>query len=194
MRLIIATFLALSISFGSHAFSGPGKENPIVTLEKVGDAKFQLKYLAKPSGDVTVNIKDEKNHIVYRDVISSEKLFFKNYDLKKLGFGSFQFEIVENESGRHEDFKVNVTPPQSKSNYHVNKRILDQRSIALLVSNLDETEKTIRIFDKGEKIHEENFSGKNFGKRFTFENLVNLKNITIEIKDVDGFSKFISAR
>lgn len=193
MRLIIATFLALSISFGSPAFSEPDRENPIVTLEKVGDTKFQLKYLAKPEGNVTVNIKNEKNHIIYRDVISIEKLFYKNYDLQKLGYGSYQFEILENESGRHEDFEVFVTPPKSRSNYHVNKKILGQRSIAIMVSNLDETEKTIRIFDKGEKIHEENFSGRDFGKKFTFHNLVNLKNITIEIKDVDGFTKFISA-
>jgi hypothetical protein len=194
MRLIIATFLALSISFSSYATSGPGRDNPIVTLEKVGEAKYQLKYLTKPEGKVTVKIKNEKNHIVYRDVISSDKLFFKNYDLKNLGFGSYQFEILETESGRHEDFEVNLAPNHKSSRYHVNKRILDRKSIAILVSNLDETEKTLKIFDKGIVIHEESFSGRDFGKKFTFENLVDLKNITFEIKDKEGFSRYISVR
>ncbi len=194
MRLIIATILALSISFSSYATSGPDRDNPIVTLEKVGEAKYQLKYLTKPEGKVTVNIKNEKNRIVYRDVISSEKLFFKNYDLKNLGFGSYQFEILETESGRSEDFEVSLVPHQKSSRFHVNKRILDKNSIAILVSNLDETEKTLKIFDRGKVIHEESFSSRDFGKKFTFEKQKDLKNITFEFKDKEGFSKYISAR
>ena len=90
MRLIIATIVALSVSFGSYVYAGTVNPDPIVTLEKLGHSKFQLKYLTKPGGKVIVTIKNDQNSVVYKDVIEVEKLFYRNYDLTNLAMGGCQ--------------------------------------------------------------------------------------------------------
>ncbi|HSI76498.1 MAG TPA: hypothetical protein VK957_11395, partial [Lunatimonas sp.] len=92
MRLIIATIVALSVSFGSYVYAGTENGDPLVTLEKLGDSKFQLKYMTQPVGKVIVSIKNEQNAVVYKDVIDTEKLFYRNYDLTNLAVGNYHLE------------------------------------------------------------------------------------------------------
>lgn len=194
MRLIIATIVALSVSFGSYVYAGTGNSDPIVTLEKLGHSKFQLKYLTKPSGKVIVTIKNDQNSVVYKDVIEVEKLFYRNYDLTNLAMGTYFLEVSEPNGNTLRDFEVDLTPTQRKPTYFADTKVLDRNTIALMVTNLDETEKTVRIYERYELIHEEKFEEASFGKRFTFKNLNSIKNVSFQIIESDGFVKYISAR
>lgn len=194
MRLIIATILALCVSFGSYVYAGTSHGDPIVTLEKLGDNKFQLKYLAKPVGKVVVSIKNDQNAVVYKDVIDAEKLFYRNYDLTNLAIGTYNLEVFSQEGNKLEQFEVDLSPEQRKATYLADTKVLDNKTIALLVTNLDQTEKTVRIYEGYELIHEEKFDKATFGKRFTFKNIYSLKNVSFQIVESDGFAKYISAR
>jgi len=194
MRLIIATIVALSVSFGSYVYAGTENVDPIVTLEKLGDSKFQLKYMTKPVGKVIVSIKNEQNAIVYKDVIDAEKLFYRNYDLTNLAIGTYRLEVSEPKGNTLKDFEVDLTPTQRQSTFVADTKVLDDKTIVLLVTNLDQSEKTVRIYEGHELIHEEKFDEASFGKRFTFKNLNSLENVSFEILESDGFGKYISAR
>lgn len=194
MRLIIATIVALSVSFGSYVYAGTEKGDPIVTLEKLGESKFQLKYLTNPVGKVIVYIKNEQNSVVYKDVIDAEKLFYRNYDLTNLAIGTYHLEVSEPNGHKLEEFEVDLTPTQRKSTFLADTKVLDNKTIALMVTNLDQTEKTVRIYEGNELLHEEKFAEASFGKRFTFKNLTSLQNVSFQIVESDGFGKYISAR
>jgi hypothetical protein len=194
MRLIIATIVALSISLGSYVYAGTVNADPIVTLEKLGEGKFQLKYMTIPVGKVLVSIKNDKHSIVFKDVIDVEKLFYRNYDLTNLEVGIYHLEVSELNGNKLKGFKVDLTPAQRKSNFLADTKVLDKNTIALLVNNLDKTEKTVRIYEGYELIHEEKFDEAVFGKRFTFKNINSLTNVSFQIIESDGFGSYISAR
>lgn len=192
MRLIIATLLAFT--FSTAVFATAPVENPIVTLEKIGEKRFQLKYNGIPDGKVTVSIKDETNRIIYRDVIDSEKVFFKNYDLKKLDLGNYQIEVSNAEAGKLSDFEVNLGPKSLEKTYFAKVTELDDRTLAVILKNLNGVEKNLEIFDDGRLVFVAPITGETFGKKFKFENVTSLESISIKISDKSGFGNFLSVR
>ncbi|MFO7823163.1 MAG: hypothetical protein R6V72_04435 [Cyclobacterium sp.] len=191
MRLIIVTLLVLSLS--ASAFATAPVENPIVTLEKVGENKFQLKYMGIPEGKITVAIKNDNNRVIFRDVIESEKVFFKNYDLNKLDLGNYQVEVFTAESGKLEDFDVFLGPKSVEKTYFAKVQVLDNQTLAFVLKNLDGTEKKLEIFDNGKLVFEEPIVGDTFGKKFKFEKIGSLQNISFKVSDKSGFGNYISA-
>ncbi|MCC5939676.1 MAG: hypothetical protein JJU34_20515 [Lunatimonas sp.] len=194
MRLIIATLVALCATFSSYAATESGAPDPIVTLKKVGENKYQLKYLSVPEGKVIVSIKNQQNVTVYKDVIEADKVFFRNYDLGKLDLGTYSFQVTDSNIGKLDDFQVSLAPVQRPIGFLADTKVVSYNTIALLVSNLDNKEKTVRIYDGSEIIHEEKFSEASFGKKFNFKHLRTLKNVSFEIVDETGFGKFVSVR
>lgn len=192
MRLIIATLLVFT--FSTAVFATAPVENPIVTLEKIGENRFQLKYNGIPEGKVTVAIKDETNRIIYRDVIESEKVFFKNYDLKRLDLGNYQIEVFNAEARKLSDFEVNLGPKSLEKTYFAKVTELDDQTLAVIVKNLNGLEKKLEIFDSGRLIFEAPINGEAFGRKFTFEKVPSLDNISIKVSDKTGFGNFLSVR
>lgn len=192
MRLIIATLLVFT--FSTAVFATAPVENPIVTLEKIGENRFQLKYNGIPEGKVTVAIKDETNRIIYRDVIESEKVFFKNYDLKRLDLGNYQIEVFNAEARKLSDFEVNLGPKSIEKTYFAKVTELDDQTLAVIVKNLNGLEKKLEIFDSGRLIFEAPINGEAFGRKFTFEKVPSLDNISIKVSDKTGFGNFLSVR
>ena len=191
MRLIIATLLVFSLS--TYVFATAPFENPIVTLEKVGEKKYQLKYMSIPVGKVTVSIKDDNNRVIYKDVISAEKLFYKNYDLNNLELGSYHLEVMNTVSGKLKDFEIDLLAAKKEETSFTRIKRIDRQNLGLIVKNLNGEEKTIRIFDQGNLIFETSFAEEIYGKKFKFENVKSLDKITIEVSDKDGSSKYRSA-
>lgn len=194
MRLIIATLVALCVTFSSFAMTATGTPDPVVALEKVGANKYQLKYLTVPDGKVVVSIKNQQNVTVYKDVIEADKGFFRNYDLGKLDLGTYSIQVTDSSIGKLEDFQVSLAPEQRFLGFMADTKVVSYNTIALLVSNLDNKEKTVRIYDGSEIIHEEKFSEAKFGKKFNFKHLRTLKNVSFEIVDETGFGRFVSLR
>ncbi|AEL24586.1 hypothetical protein [Cyclobacterium marinum] len=191
MRLIIATILAFTIT--SSVFATAPVENPIVTLEKVGDNKFQLKYMEIPEGKVTVAIKDKSNRIIFRDVIEAEKVFYKNYNLNKLDIGKYQLEVFNGKDGKLSGFDIVLGDQKEEKTFYAKMMEVDDKTLALTMSNLNGKEKTLEIYDNGSLIHEEAITGLTFGKKFKFTNLESLKNIDIKIVEGNGVGKYIFA-
>ncbi|EON75564.1 hypothetical protein ADIS_3967 [Lunatimonas lonarensis] len=194
MRLIIATLVALSATFASFAATETGKPDPVLTFKKVGDSKYQLKYLSIPDGKVVVSIKNGQNAIVYKDVIDADKVFFRNYDLGKLELGTYSFQVSDSNGAKMGEFQVSLAPEQATPAFFADTKVLNHQTIALLVNNLDKKEKTLRIYEGNAVIHEEKFSDDQFGKKFNFKNLRSLRNVSFEIVDAEGFGKFVSVR
>jgi hypothetical protein len=193
MRLIIATVLAFTINTAVFA-TDPVENPPIVTLEKIGEKRFQLKYLGIPEGKVTVAIKDETNRIIFRDVIDSDKVFFKNYDLNRLDLGAYQVEVFNTESGKLSDFDVFLGPKSVEKTYFAKVTKLDEQTLAVILKNLDGSEKYLEIFDKGQLVYDAPITDEAFGKKFSFENVASLNDISIKVSDKSGFGNFLSAR
>ncbi|MBD3630208.1 hypothetical protein [Cyclobacterium sp.] len=191
MRLIIVTLLVFSLS--TAVFATAPVENPIVTLEKVGENKFQLKYMGIPEGRITVAFKNEDNRVIFRDIIEAEKVFFKNYDLNKLDLGNYQVEVFAAEAGKLEDFEVYLGPKSVEKTYFAKVQVLDNQTLAFVLKNLDGTEKKLEIFERGKLIFEEAISGDTFGKKFKFEKIGSLENISFKVSDKSGFGNYISA-
>lgn len=191
MRLIIATILAFTLT--STVFATAPVENPIVTLEKVGENKFQLKYMEIPEGKVTVAIKDKSNRIIFRDVIEAEKVFYKNYNLNKLDIGKYQLEVFNGKDGKLSDFDIVLGDQKEEKTFYAKMMEVDDKTLALTMSNLNGKEKTLEIYDNGSLIHEEAITGLTFGKKFKFSNLESLKNIDIKIVEGNGVGKYIFA-
>lgn len=191
MRLIIATILAFTIT--SSVFATAPVENPIVTLEKVGDNKFQLKYMEIPEGKVTVAIKDKSNRIIFRDVIEAEKVFYKNYNLNKLDIGKYQLEVFNGKDGKLSGFDIVLGDQIEEKTFYAKMMEVDDKTLALTMSNLNGKEKTLEIYDNGSLIHEEAITGLTFGKKFKFTNLESLENIDIKIVEGNGVGKYIFA-
>jgi len=189
MRLIIATILAFTLT--STVFATAPVENPIVTLEKVGDNKFQLRYLEVPEGRVTVAIKDKTNRIIFRDVIDAEKVFYKNYNLNKLDIGSYQLEVFNGKDGKLSNFDIVLDSQEVEKTFFARMISLDDKTLALTMSNLNGAKKSIEIYDNGNLVYEEAITGLTFGKKFKFTNLESMKSIYVKIVEENGEGKFI---
>jgi|GEM_PF-1125568 len=200
MRLIIATLTALCISLSATAhiaghsdLEKEEKEKAMVVLEKIGDKKVQLKYLAEPDGKILVRIKDKNSSVIFKEVIKSEKEFKKNYDLTALAKGDYKFEVFTKEQGT-ENFKVTLGEEKAAgSNYFTKVKMLDDESVAFLVKADGDAKKHIRILDKGNVIFEDSFEGNSYGKLFKFKKVESMEDLVFEVKSVEGEAKYLSA-
>ncbi|GGZ34174.1 hypothetical protein GCM10007049_29380 [Echinicola pacifica] len=193
MRLIIATLVAFCISVSTFAKTGSDLDEKTVKFEKVGDKKVELKFMAVPSGKVLVRIKDENSSVIYKDIISSDKLFAKKYDLSALKDGEYNFEVFTPEQGTIQNTNLFVGAKKSKADYFTKVKVLDENNIAFLVKASDDSKKYVRIIDNGNVIFEDSFVGEKFGKVFKFEKVSSLKDLVFEVRNEDGQGEYISA-
>jgi len=191
MRLIIATILAFT--FTAAVYAKPPVENPIVTLEKVGENKFQLKYLEVPEGKVTVAIKDKSNRVIYKDVIEAEKVFYKNYNLNKLDLGSYQLEVFNVKDGKLSDFDIVLDNEPEMKTYYAKMIQLEGKALAFTMSNFNGAKKTLEIYDDGKLIFEDVINDLTYGRKFKFENVKSMDDIYLKIVEENGAANFISA-
>jgi len=195
MRLIIATLTALCLSISAHANSiTRDLDNPNVVLEELGEKKVQLKLFEIPEGKVLVTFKNKSRNVVFKDVIASGKFTKKNYDLNSLANGEYSVEIYSREHGTLENFEISLGTASKASPFFTKTKVIDDSNIAFLVKTLDEVQKTIKIYHKGHKVHEEDFTGSTFGKVFKFEKVSSLKDISFAITSKDGYGKYISSK
>ncbi|MBD8489836.1 hypothetical protein IFO69_13845 [Echinicola sp. CAU 1574] len=193
MRLIIATLVALSISVSTFAKTGSDLDEKTVKIEKVGDKKVQLKFLAVPSGKVLLRIKDENSSVIFKDIISSDKLFAKKYDLSALADGEYNFEVFTPEQGTIQNKDLFVGATAAKADFFTKVKVLDDNNIAFLVKSSGESRKFVRILDQGNVIFEQEIAGNKFGKVFKFEKVASLDNLVFEVRNEEGQGKYISA-
>ncbi|QDH79045.1 hypothetical protein FKX85_08340 [Echinicola soli] len=193
MRLIIATLVAFCISVSTFAKTGSDLDEKTVTIEKVGDKKVELKFMAVPSGKVLVRIKDENSTVIFKDIISSDKLFAKKYDLTALADGEYHFEVFTPEQGTIQNKDLFVGTKREKVDYFTKVKVLDDSNIAFLVKSSDDSKKFVRIIDQGNVIFEETFEGDKFGKVFKFEKVASLDDLVFEVRNEAGDGEYISA-
>lgn len=201
MRLIIATLVAVCISGNAFAYSAGQKDlekekdkKSTVVLEKIGDKKVQLKYLSEPTGKILVRIKNERNTLVFKEIISTDKEFKKNYDLSALAEGDYEFEVFTKEEGTIDNFEVSLGKEKAAgSNYFTKVKVIDNENVALLVKTQGESKKTIRILDKGHVVFEDSFEGNKYGKLFKLKKVESLKDLVFEIRGENGDGKYLSA-
>ncbi|GAB3651925.1 hypothetical protein GCM10028791_21200 [Echinicola sediminis] len=193
MRLIIATLVAFCISVSAFAKTGTGLDEKTVKLEKVGDKKIELKFLAVPNSKVLLRIKDENKSVIFKDIISSDKLFAKKYDLSALADGEYQFEVFTPEEGTIQDKNLFVGQKRESADFFTKVKVLDDKNIAFLVKSTDETKKYVRIMDQGSVIFEDSFEGNKFGRVFKFEKVASLEGLVFEVRNEAGDGEYVSA-
>lgn len=168
-------------------------DQPEMRLEKIGDKKYQLNYMEIPEGKLTVIIRDENSRVIYRDMIFAEKFFSKNYDLSNLALGDYQFEVMDSQSKKLMDEEIQLMSKAIKSTNVATVEVLDKERLAIFMNNENGLVQTLKIFDGGELIHEEAVAGKDFKKKFRFENVGSLDTLTIQITDSTGDVQYISS-
>ena len=193
MRLIIATLVAFCISVSTFAKTGSDLDEKTVKIEKVGDKKVELKFMAVPTGKVLVRIKDQNSTVIYKDIISSDKLFAKKYDLTALEDGEYNFEVFTPEQGTIQNKDLFVGTKRVKADYFTKVKVLDENNVAFLLKSSDDSKKFVRIIDQGHVIFEETFEGDKFGKVFKFEKVASLDDLVFEVRNESGDGEYISA-
>jgi len=193
MRLIITSLVAFCISVSTFAKTGTGLDEKTVKLEKVGDKKVELKFLAVPSSKVLLRIKDENSAVIFKDIISSDKLFAKKYDLSALADGEYKFEVFTPEEGTIQDKNLFVGAKKADAAFFTKVKVLDDKNVAFLVKSSDDAKKYVRILDQGNVIFEDSFEGGKFGKVFKFEKLKSLDELVFEVRNEEGDGEYISA-
>jgi hypothetical protein len=168
-------------------------DQPEVRLEKVSDQKYQLSYLETPEGKLTVLIRNNNNRVIFRDVIFAEKFFSKNYDLSNLELGNYQFEVLDSQSQQLMAEDILLKKESKKSTYDAKIERLDKESLAVFINNLDGVERTLKIFDQTELIYEEVIDDEKFEKKFKFENVTSLNNLSVQGTDGKGSVDYISS-
>lgn len=191
MRLIIASLLALSISVSTFAKSD--LDDKVVKIEKIADKKVEVKFLAVPNSKVLVRIKDENSSVIYKDIISSDKLFAKKYDLTALADGDYKIEVFTPEQGTLQNKDVFVGTKKSKVDYFTKVKVLGDDNVAVLVKSTDEAKKFVRIIEDGNVIFESSFEGNKFGKIFKFEKVTSVDNLVFEVRNESGEGEYFSA-
>ena len=195
MRLIIATLTALCLSVGVHANPiTPNIDNPNVAVEKLGNKKIQLQLFEIPDGKILVTFKNKSQRVIFKDVIESGQFTKKNYDLNYLDNGDYSVEIFSKEHGVLENFDLALEATNTANQYFAKTKVIDENNVAFLVKTEDDVNKKIRIYHKGNLVHEEDFEGDSFGKVFKFERVHSLKDVTFEITNESGFGKYVSAK
>lgn len=194
MRLIIASLTAICLSISAFAYSGPPDlDNPNVALEKIGEKKIQLTLLRIPEGRVLVTIKNAQKSVIFKDVIESGMFTKKNYDLQALASSNYSVEIFSKKEGALENFDISLPSEVLSTEYFTKTRFIDKDNIVFLVKSTNLSKKTVRVFHKNEKVFEEEFTGYSFGKVFKFQNVASLKDVYFEIRDENGFGKYVSS-
>lgn len=168
-------------------------DQPEMWLEKIGDKKYQLNYMEVPEGKLTVIIRNDNSRVIYRDMIFAEKFFSKNYDLSNLEVGDYQFEVTDSKSIKLIDEEIQLTSRTTKSTSVATIEVLDKERLAIFMNNEDGLTRNLKIFDNGELIHEEAVEGKDFKKKFKFENVKSLDTLTIQITDSTGEVQYVSS-
>jgi hypothetical protein len=195
MRLIIASLTAICLSISAFAYSGPPDlDNPNVALEKIGEKKIQLTLLRIPEGRVVVTIKNAEKIVIFKDVIKSGIFTKKNYNLQALASGNYSVEIFSKKEGPLENFEISLPSEVPTPEYYAKIRFIDKDNIVFLVKSTNLSKKTVRVFHKNQKIFEEGFIGDSFGKVFKFENVASLKDLYFEVRDENGFGKYVSTK
>ncbi len=201
MRLVIATLVALCISGSAFAHKAghtdldkEKEKKSTVLLEKIGEKKIQLKYLSDPNnGKIMVRIKDDKSGVIFRDIIKTDKVFKKNYDMSALAEGSYEFEVYTKEHGTIDNFKVMLGEKKKEaSKYFTKVKVIDEANVALLVKSSGASKKYVRILNKGHVIYEDTFEGTKYGKLFKFEKVDSLDDLVFEVRDDEGYGKYLS--
>ncbi|GAB3651929.1 hypothetical protein GCM10028791_21210 [Echinicola sediminis] len=200
MRLIIATLMALCTTLTATAHTAghsdlekEKEKKETVVLEKIGDKKVQLKFMAEPHGKVLVRIKDANSSVIFKEIIKTEKEFKKNYDLAALAEGDYKFEVFTKEQGA-ENFSLSLGEKKTAgSNYFTKVKMLDGERVALLIKADGDAKKYIRVMDNGHVIFEDSFEGKSYGKLFKFIKVTSLEDLVFEVKAEKGDARYLSA-
>ncbi|GGZ34099.1 hypothetical protein GCM10007049_29280 [Echinicola pacifica] len=199
MRLIIATLIAVCISATVTARPAGQKDlnkekEAKAVLENLGDNKVQLKFLTQPHGKVLVRIKNANSNVIFKEIISTEKEFKKNYDLSALAKGDYELEVFTRQDGTIGNFDISLGEEKSAgSNYFTKVKVLSDDKIALLIKANGANKKYVRILDQGHVIFEDSFEGNKYGKLFNFEKVSSVKDLVFEVRDEKGDGKYLSA-
>lgn len=117
----------------------------------------------------------------------------KNYDLKALASGNYSVEIFSREQGTLESFDISLTSEDSSPVFYAKTRFIDKDNIVFLVKSTNQSKKIVRVFHKNQKVYEQEFTGDSFGKVFKFQNVASFKDVYFEVRDENGFRKYVSS-
>ncbi len=73
---------------------GAGQLRPIAAVKPVQDKKFELTLVGSSADQVSVNIYDAAQNLVYTDHIDKQGSFSRVYDLTKVHTSNFTFEVL----------------------------------------------------------------------------------------------------
>src|SRR5690606_25010993 len=132
--------------------------------------------------------------IVYKDVINKGKYTKKSYDLKALANGTYSIEVFSPDYGTLQTLVISLETENVIPQFFSKTKVIDKNNLIFLVKTTSEIKKTIKVYHKGHKVFEENFIGDSFGKVFRFNEISSLDDVTFEIRDENGYGKYISSR
>lgn len=186
MKKLFTLLFAAGIAAGATA-----QTSESVTIKKAETAKVSIAFREAPTSTVFVKITDAHNHLILRDRISSKDTFAKKYDLSALPDGSYGVEVSDNSgllsSATFENFVE--TDPVVFS--RVSK--IKDNTYRLLVSNLDQDEVDIMIYDGGKLIHTERINDpQGMHKIFTIKQ-PSSGGISFKVKTASGFEGYVSS-
>jgi hypothetical protein len=188
MKKIVLLFVGVLIS--SLTFARTGDEDTkgaseFAVVKKAGSS-YKLIYKSQEKEDVTVTILNEKNEIVYKEIVKRSNGFIRPYNLENLPSGSYAFKIdrksskgtevvrVESVDNENDTLKLSALIKVQEGKYLLTAPAKNNEQLAIKISN-----------ERGEIIYNERvLTTGAFAQLYSLRNLTGI--FSFEIEDDQG--------
>lgn len=170
MKRTITHMLALLTVFGASVAYAADSATVVTTCQVVAeeDMLYRLVYQAAQQDNVTINLIDEENRIVYQERTNTAA-FNKKFDLRNLPYGEYQLEVKS--EGYFFSEKL-ILGDVSSFNMDLNK-MEEGKKISLVGSKVKGKAMTLYILDQSKDViyKEEFHDASQINKKFNFDDL-----------------------
>lgn len=142
-----------------------------VTFKKLDEGKVELVYISKDKENLIVQIYNQKDQKIFKEVIQNTKGFKKPYNLRELPYGQYKFEVLVNQE--KVVYEVEHARPEYPGNVKV---LLDQKEdhkFKFMVMGPKPKDFTLKVFDDNNQLllEEAIKTEDNFGKVYNFKGI-----------------------
>lgn len=146
---VLAKVLMMAMMLGAmHPILARGNNllETLVALKELEHGKVQLTYLGKAPEKLSIHIYNEEDREIFKETIKSKRGVRKPYDISRLPYGEYRFEVrVANELVVH---KVKHNAPEYPGNVKLLVAPIEESKIRIMVMGPEYKDFKLLIYDQ----------------------------------------------
>lgn len=172
MKHFFKTVLALLIVFSATVAKSSDPESVAAICKVVADKEdnhYRVVYQSPEKSNVTIQLYNDKNEVIYTESQKSTSGFMKKFDLSYLSYGEYQLEVKADGYLFQEKIKLGT----SAADYNLVLTPYTSREIVFATANKQGKSLNLYILDQfGDVVYREKFENtSSVHKMYNFENL-----------------------